>query len=45
MTFELYFKDLTEQAQAELLKTIGIEDASELNWDIFPITTIEVEEE
>ena len=45
MSFEIYFDDLTEQAQAKLLESVGIEDASEMNWDVFPITTIEVEEE
>ena len=44
MTFELYFDDLTEQAQKTILKYAGIEDASDNNWDCFPITTIEFED-
>ena len=43
--FELYFSDLTEQAQEELCKKAGIEDPDEMNWDVFPITTIEFEDE
>ena len=42
-TFELFITDLTQEAQAELLKKAGIKDASEMNWEVFPITTIDFE--
>ena len=41
---ELYFQDLTVAAQKELLKTSGITDPTQANWDTFPIATIELEE-
>lgn len=43
--FELYFSDLTEHAQQVFLKTAGLKSAEEGNYDVFPITTIEFEEE
>lgn len=43
-TFELYFSDLTETAQQSILEKAGIQDETELNWDVFPITTIEFED-
>ena len=42
-TFELYFTDLTEEAQEELLRKAGVESPEDMNWDSFPITTIEFE--
>ena len=42
--FELYFTDLTEQAQQEILKKANVK-LGETNWDVFPITTIEFESE
>jgi len=44
-TFELYFTDLTEEAQKELLEKAGVESPEDMNWDTFPITTIEFEED
>ena len=41
---ELYFQDLTVAAQKELLKTSGITDPTQANWDTFPIANIELEE-
>ena len=41
--FEIYFKDLTQEAQKELLKYAEIADPSEANWDVFPVATIEPE--
>ena len=41
---ELYFQDLTVAAQKELLKTSGITDPTEENWDVFPIATLDFEE-
>lgn len=39
-TFEIYASDLTKEAQENLCKVLGIESLSEMNWDVFPITTI-----
>jgi hypothetical protein len=43
--FEIYFNDLTEEAQKELLMFMGISGSTEMNWDVFPITTITKEED
>ena len=42
---EIYFNDLTPEAQERALAAAGVEDASDVNWDIFPITTLDFEEE
>lgn len=44
-TFEIYFSDLNEKAQNELLEMVGIDNASEMNWDIdvIPIATFDFE--
>lgn len=42
-TFELYFSDLTEEAQQEILEKAGVKKPEDMNWDVFPITTIEFE--
>ena len=41
-TFEIYFSDLNEEAQKELLQLANITDPCEMNWDIIPLTTIEI---
>lgn len=41
--FELYFTDLTEEAQQELLEKAGVKSPEEMNWDVFPITTLNFE--
>ena len=38
--FELYFDDLTPEAQERLLLTYGLKSAEEANWNIFPIAVI-----
>lgn len=43
--FEIYFDDLNEKAQKELLQLANITDPCEMNWDVIPLTTIEVEED
>lgn len=43
--FELYFTDLTEQAQKEILKKAGLQSPEDANWDCFPITTVDFETE
>lgn len=42
-TLELYYSDLTPEAQAKYLKVQGVSDSSELNWEVNPIAIIEVE--
>ena len=42
---EIYFSDLTPDAQERALAAAGVENASDANWDTFPITTLEFEEE
>ena len=37
--FELMFDDLTPEAQERLLEFMG-ESVGEMNWNVFPITTI-----
>ena len=41
MTIEIYWNDLTEEKQQELLNLLG----DNRNWDVFPIAGIEIEEE
>lgn len=43
-TFELYFSDLTEEAQKRFLKAEGIKNPEEANYDVFPIATIELDD-
>ena len=40
---EIYFDDLTEEAQKKVLECAGIEDPAEANWDVFPIFELEYE--
>ena len=42
MIFELYFDDLTERAQKELLELAGVERPEDMNWDVVPVSTFEV---
>ncbi|MCC7540541.1 MAG: hypothetical protein IT379_30270 [Deltaproteobacteria bacterium] len=44
-TFELYWSDLTREAQERLLDELGMTSEQDMNWDqdIHPITTIEME--
>jgi hypothetical protein len=44
-TIEIMFDDLVESKKKEILKGIGIKKPEEMNWDIVPITIIEVEME
>ena len=40
---EIYFGNLTEEAQKELLNAAGIKTPEDANWDVFPIATIDTE--
>ena len=39
-SFELYWGDLTPEAQKELLNVAGLECPEDANWDCLPITEI-----
>lgn len=39
--YEIFFSDLNEEAQKELLEDIGISDPKEMNWDVLPLTSYE----
>lgn len=41
--FEIYFNDLSETCQQDLLEKYGIKNPEEMNWDIFPVTIIEID--
>lgn len=43
--FNIYFNDLNDEAQKELLSILGIDDPREMNWDmdILPLATFEVD--
>lgn len=45
VSFEIYFSDLNEEAQKELMKLVHINDPSEMNWDIdmSPLAVYETE--
>ena len=45
--FEIYFSDLNISSQKELMKTVGIKDPKERNWDldIIPIAIADFEED
>jgi len=39
---EIYFDDLTKEAQKKILEQAGITDPAEANWDVVPICEIEI---
>jgi len=41
--FEIYFNDLSETCQQDLLEKYGIKSPKEMNWDVFPVTVIEID--
>lgn len=45
-TFEIYFSDLNEKTQNELLEFVGASDPAEMNWDldVIPIAIYETED-
>lgn len=42
---EIYFDDLKEDVQKQILEQAGISSPDEMNWDIFPICTFEIMED
>jgi hypothetical protein len=45
ITVEIYFDDLTEEKQKEICEAIGVENGSDMNWDVLPIAVCDFEEE
>jgi hypothetical protein len=43
-TFDIFFHDLKPETQARLLKFAEIKNVQEANWDVFPLTTYEIQE-
>ncbi len=43
--FEVYFRDLTSEAQERLLLFFDASDPDELNWDVVPIAVISAQEQ
>ena len=39
---EIYFDDLKEEVQKQILEKAGITDPAEANWDVFPICEFEI---
>ena len=44
--FEIFFSDLNEQAQQDLLDMVGAESPEDMNWDfdLVPIAIVDFEE-
>lgn len=42
---DIYFDDFNTEMQQKLLKLARIKAPEEANWDVFPITTIEFEDD
>lgn len=40
---EIYFGNLKEETQKELLNNAGISSPEEANWDVFPVAVVETE--
>lgn len=40
MTIEIFFSDLIEQTQKDVLQAAGINDPKEANWDVLPLATV-----
>ena len=41
---EIYFYDLNEEKQAELLEAAGLSSPKDANWDVMPIAVVPLEE-
>lgn len=44
-TFEIYFNDLNERAQKELMELVGLEKPEDGNWTYLPLATVDFEDE
>ncbi len=45
ITIEVYWDDLTENKQNEIREALNMESDDNGNWDVFPIATMDFEEE
>ena len=41
---EIYFRDLTDEKQREVLEAAGINSPEDANWDAFPLDMLEFED-
>ena len=44
-TFEIFWDDLVPETQKQLQEFLGLEEDDNNNYDVFPIATLEVEED
>lgn len=42
VTIDIYFRSLDEDTQEEILEQLEVDGPEDLNWDVMPMTTIEV---
>ena len=42
---EIYFDDLKEEVQKQILEEAGLKSPEEANWDIFPLCEFEINPE
>lgn len=45
ITIEIYWGDLTAETQQEIREALNMEPDDNGNWDVFPIDTLEFEED
>jgi hypothetical protein len=45
ISIDIMFDDLKEDVQKYILEQLGLSSASDMNWDIVPLTTLEYEVE
>lgn len=47
ISIDIFFNDLKEDKQKELLEAVGVESTKDMNWDLetIPIAVIDIEEE
>lgn len=43
--FEIYFDDLSKEAQISFLNAFGLQSAADGNYDVFPIATLATPED
>lgn len=43
-TVEIYFNDISEAKQKQLLEIFNVDSPSQMNWDVFPVAVISAEE-
>ncbi len=42
-SFEIFFDDLTEETQMGLLEFLDVDSKSDMNYEIIPVATVEIE--